>query len=64
VTLFLIAHGMKPEVLAAAGYGEFDPVAPNDTPEKRALNRRVEIVLQPNLSELPSIEGLLSATKG
>ena len=49
---------MKPEVLAAAGYGEFDPVAANDTPEHRAQNRRIEIVLQPNLSDLPSLDDI------
>ncbi len=58
VTLFLIAREMKPQVLAAAGYGEFDPVSANDTPEHRAQNRRIEIVLQPNLSDLPSMEGI------
>lgn len=57
VTRFLVGHGMRPEVLAAAGYGEFDPVAPNE-PDTRSLNRRIEIVLQPNLGELPSLEGL------
>lgn len=58
VTQFLITKGMKPQVLAAAGYGEFDPVAANDTAEHRAQNRRIEIVLQPNLSDLPSLEGV------
>ncbi len=58
VTQFLIAKGMKPQVLAAAGFSEFDPVAQNDTPEHRAQNRRIEIVLQPNLSDLPSLEGI------
>ena len=57
VTRYLVAHGMRPEVLAAAGYGEFDPVAAND-PDTRSLNRRIEIVLQPNLGELPSLTGL------
>ena len=33
--------------LVAAGYGEFHPVAANDTAESRALNRRIEIVLVP-----------------
>jgi chemotaxis protein MotB len=33
--------------LVAAGYGEYRPVSPNDTPEHRALNRRIEIVLVP-----------------
>ena len=57
--LILVAHGMRPEVFAAAGYGEFDPVADNDTPEHRAQNRRIEIVLQPNLADLPSLEGAI-----
>lgn len=57
VAKFLIAKGMRPQVLAAAGYGEYDPVTPNDSPQQRALNRRIEIVLQPNLSELPNLEG-------
>lgn len=58
VTQFLMAHGMKPQVLAAAGYGEFDPVNANDLPEHRAQNRRIEIVLQPNIADLPSLEGI------
>ena len=56
VTRFLVANGMRPQVLAAGGYGEFDPIAANDTPEHRAQNRRIEIVLQPNLSDLPPLE--------
>jgi chemotaxis protein MotB len=58
VTKFLVANGMRPQVLAAAGYGEFDPVVPNDSPEHRAQNRRIEIVLQPNLADLPSLDDL------
>lgn len=63
VARLLIEAGMNPTVLAAAGYGEFDPVAANDTNENKALNRRIEIVLEPNLSDLPSLEGLLQAEK-
>jgi chemotaxis protein MotB len=58
VTKFLVQNGMKPQVLAAGGYGEFDPVAANDTPEHKAQNRRIEIVLQPNLSDLPNLDTL------
>ena len=58
VTRFLISKGMKPDSLGAVGYGEFDPVVPNDSDEHRAQNRRIEIQLQPNLSELPSMQDL------
>jgi len=36
-------EGISPDRLSAVGYGQFKPVAPNDTPANRALNRRVEI---------------------
>jgi len=35
------------ERLVATGYGEFRPVAPNDTNENKEMNRRVEIVISP-----------------
>ncbi|MEQ1920484.1 MAG: flagellar motor protein MotB, partial [Elusimicrobiota bacterium] len=38
---------VDPTSLVATGYGKFRPVASNDTPESRALNRRIEIVLVP-----------------
>jgi chemotaxis protein MotB len=41
----LAQTGLAPERLSAAGYGEFHPVGPNDTPEARAKNRRVDIVI-------------------
>jgi outer membrane protein OmpA-like peptidoglycan-associated protein len=43
---FLIEHGIDRARLTAHGYGESMPLAPNDTPEGRALNRRVELVPQ------------------
>jgi chemotaxis protein MotB len=39
--------GIDPTVLSATGYGEYHPVASNDTEEGRARNRRIEIVLVP-----------------
>ncbi|HEX4803673.1 MAG TPA: OmpA family protein [Myxococcaceae bacterium] len=47
---YLIRQGLPPEQVKAVGYGEDKPVAPNDTAEGRAQNRRVEIVVQPNPS--------------
>ncbi|PLW96488.1 MAG: flagellar motor protein MotB [Marinilabiliales bacterium] len=38
--------------LAAAGRGEYYPIADNKTPEGRAANRRTEIILTPKLDEL------------
>ncbi len=52
---FFVDEGFVPENLAAAGYGEHSPVAPNDSKENRALNRRIEIILVPDLSELPNL---------
>lgn len=45
VVRFLQECGVDPTRLAGAGYGEYHPIAPNDTPEGRSLNRRIEIVL-------------------
>jgi chemotaxis protein MotB len=38
--------GVPPEMLMAAGFGEYRPIAPNDTPANKQKNRRIEIVLQ------------------
>src|SRR5512138_1964554 len=42
---YLEEHGIARDRLSVAGYGEFHPLAPNDSAERRALNRRVEIVV-------------------
>jgi chemotaxis protein MotB len=57
VVHFLIAQGMRPTVLSAAGYGEFDPIASNETADGRARNRRIEITLEPNINELVAVPG-------
>jgi chemotaxis protein MotB len=41
----LIERGISPERLSAAGYGGFQPVDDNATPEGRAQNRRVDVVI-------------------
>ncbi len=42
---------VDPRSLAAVGYGEYRPVQPNDTPDGRSQNRRIEIVLVPRDAE-------------
>ncbi len=51
VLKLLLTVKLKPENLSAAGYGEFDPVAANDTDANKQKNRRIEITLVPNLDE-------------
>jgi chemotaxis protein MotB len=51
VVAFLQKAGVDPRSLSAAGYGEFDPLRPNDTDDDRSLNRRIEITVQPNIDE-------------
>ena len=55
VTLLRENNGIKPENLTAAGRGEFHPVASNDTPEGKAKNRRIEVILTPKLDELSKL---------
>jgi chemotaxis protein MotB len=47
--------GINPENLTAAGRGEYAPIATNDTPEGRAKNRRIEVILTPKLDELSKL---------
>lgn len=44
VRAFMLLYGVAPDRLQANGYGPQQPVAPNDTEEGRAKNRRVELV--------------------
>jgi chemotaxis protein MotB len=51
--------GLEPSRLHVAGYGETDPVAPNNTPAEREKNRRVELVLMPNVEEMLDLKSLI-----
>ena len=55
VTRFLVEAKMNAKNIVAAGYGEHDPIAKNATPEGRRENRRIEIILLPDLSELATL---------
>jgi chemotaxis protein MotB len=58
VVKFMVDEGMPPQRILPSGHAEFVPVGGNDTPEGRALNRRIEIVLMPNMAELPDLSSL------
>ncbi|WP_329610035.1 flagellar motor protein MotS [Microaerobacter geothermalis] len=45
VIRYFTEQGIDPQRLVAVGYGEYQPIAPNDTPEGRQKNRRVVIVI-------------------
>jgi chemotaxis protein MotB len=45
VVRYLQEVGIPPERMVPSGRAEYDPVAPNDTPEGRQKNRRIEIML-------------------
>ena len=50
--------GLDPTHWSAAGYGETDPVASNDSDDGREQNRRVELVVQPNVEEMLNLNSL------
>lgn len=52
----MVREGMDPKRLSAAGYADVLPVATNDTDDGKRQNRRIEIVLVPNIEDLPSID--------
>lgn len=61
IVRLLAMEGVDPARLAAVGYGEYQPVAANDSPEGRARNRRVVLVISRNLEVRRSLTGSGSA---
>ncbi len=51
VRYFVEKHSFAPRRLSAVGYAEYHPVAPNDSPGNRSLNRRIEIIVIKSLKE-------------
>jgi chemotaxis protein MotB len=62
VTKLMIADGMDGKRLSAAGYADELPVQDNSTDDGRRANRRIEIVVQPNIEDLPSMEDVAKPT--
>jgi chemotaxis protein MotB len=54
IQLLITKYGIPPSHLSAAGYGEFHPVAGNATPEGRAQNRRLDVVILAPFQPPPS----------
>jgi chemotaxis protein MotB len=52
--LFIVNYRFSPARLSAAGFAEYHPVASNDTPEGRSQNRRVDIIVLPKISVVPT----------
>jgi chemotaxis protein MotB len=62
VVKLLTSEGVDPATLSAAGYGPYDPVSPNGTPDGQAKNRRIEITLVPNVTALVAPSAPSAAT--
>lgn len=56
----MIQSGYPPTRLGAAGFGEFDPISSNESPDGKEQNRRIEIILMPNLGEIPGMREMLT----
>jgi chemotaxis protein MotB len=58
----MVEAGLPAQHVSAASYGAERPATSNDTPEGRAQNRRIEIVVVPDLSSLPGFDELKRAS--
>lgn len=57
VRILVNNYKVDPVRVVASGHSYYDPIAPNDTPEGRAKNRRTEIILSPKLDEMYKLLG-------
>ena len=56
---FIETAGVSSERLSAVGFSEFHPMVPNDSPEHRAQNRRVEIIFLNSVGDSTPVKGAL-----
>ncbi|NNF13327.1 MAG: OmpA family protein [Gemmatimonadetes bacterium] len=56
VVRLLTAQGVAPENVSGAAFGEYQPRASNEDRDNRALNRRIEIVMLPNLDVIAATQ--------
>ncbi|WP_240737381.1 OmpA/MotB family protein [Hymenobacter metallicola] len=55
IARLITSGGVEPQRITASGRSQYIPVAANDSPQNKALNRRTEIILTPKLNELLKI---------
>jgi len=53
VSAYLGQIGVPALRMSAVGYGETQPIANNDTEQGRARNRRIDIIIEPQLESAP-----------
>jgi chemotaxis protein MotB len=58
VVKLLVGRGVSPENLSGAAFGEYQPVASNETASGRRRNRRIEIVMIPNLDVIADVASM------
>jgi len=54
----MIREGFQPNNISASSYAEFSPIQPNETKEGKAANRRIAIVIIPDLSGVPGLKDM------
>jgi chemotaxis protein MotB len=55
--------GLNPKLWSASGYGETDPIASNAGKYGREKNRRVELIMMPNVEEMLDLKSLVDSTE-
>jgi chemotaxis protein MotB len=60
----MVDAGMPPNRISAAAFGDAKPAASNETPEGKSQNRRIEIIIVPDLSTLPGFDELKRVERG
>jgi chemotaxis protein MotB len=58
VVRIMLKAGLPATNVSAASFGQMKPIASNETKEGKAMNRRIDIVVVPDLSQLPGYEEL------
>ena len=59
----MTAGGVPAERLSAATFAQYRQVVPNSSDDNKARNRRIEIVIEPDFSDLPGFQQLMDEVK-